>query len=180
MYDGSKLPLEENLANSRRVVEAAREAGVGVEAELGVVGSGSKYASYGARGRGLTDPAVAERFAAESGCDMLAVAVGSAHGQYNAEPRLDLERLREIRRRVEQPLSMHGGSGLSDEQFRAAIAGGICKINIGTDMRLAARDRMVEAARQEGVSYHDLSRAERRGFRERAEHFLDLFAEGAP
>ncbi|MFO8008789.1 MAG: class II fructose-bisphosphate aldolase, partial [Candidatus Brocadiia bacterium] len=75
MYDGSKLAVEENLENTRRVAEAAQAAGAGVEAELGIVGAGSKYSTFGAKGKGFTDPETAGRFAADSGCDILAVAV---------------------------------------------------------------------------------------------------------
>ncbi len=174
MYDGSALPLEENLANARQVVEAAHDLGVGVEAELGIVGRGSEYHSYG--DAGLTDVEDAVRFAAASGCDILAVAIGTAHGEYSAPPRLDLNRLREIRRRVDVPLAVHGGSGHSDEQFRSVIDAGVSKINIGTDLYLAARDGMSEAGRREGVRYFDFLQAARDAFRSRAERYLQLFA----
>ena len=85
MYDGSKLPLEENIANVKMAVRAARTVGAGVEAELGLVGDGSQYDTVGSTGKGFTDPATAERFCAETGCDILAVAIGNAHGFYKAE-----------------------------------------------------------------------------------------------
>ncbi len=175
MYDGSILPLQENLANTRRVIEAAHRVGVAVEAELGIVGSGSDYAEYVADGKGLTDPQAAERFADESACDVLAVAIGTAHGQYNSPPQLDLDRLRQIRQRVEVPLAMHGGSCLSDAQFRSAISNGISKINIGTDLALAAGEAIAEESRGEGVRYFRLGRAAREAVRARAQHYLKLF-----
>jgi len=175
MYDGSALPLEENLANAGRVAGAARAAGVGVEAELGIVGRGSEYDS--SNNEGLTDVESAARFASESGCDVLAVAIGTAHGLYSAEPRLDLDRLRQIRSRVDLPLAVHGGSGLSEEQFRAVIEAGVSKINIGTDLYLAARDGMADVARRDEVRYFDFLQAARDAFRARAEYYLRLFGE---
>ena len=135
-------PLEENIANTRRVVAAAHAAGVGVEAELGHVGMGDQYDSEGRRGIGFTDPANVERFVEQTGVDFLAIAFGTAHGFYNGEPHLDLDLLSEIRRRVDVPLVMHGGTGLSDEQFRAAIAAGINKINFATSIMNSAADNM--------------------------------------
>jgi fructose-bisphosphate aldolase class II len=181
MFDGSLLPFEENLAAAKEVVAAAHCRGVGVEAELGIVGRGSEYDTQGSLGVGLTDPAEAERFAAETGCDILAVAIGSAHGYYTSAPRLDLERLAEIRQRVDLPLAMHGGSGLSPAQFRSAIAGGIAKVNIGTDLGAAARDSLAAVAQETEVGYYQLRAAARKAVQERAEHYLSLFAmEHAP
>jgi fructose-bisphosphate aldolase class II len=180
MYDGSALPFEENLANTRRVAEFARAAGAGVEAELGIVGSGADYASFGARGQGLTDVAEAERFAAEGACDVLAVAIGTAHGHYNAPPRLDLARLRDIRGRTEVPLAVHGGSGLSDDEFGAVIAGGASKINVGTDLMAAAGEAIARQVRTEGPGYFPCIRAARAGVQERVEHYLRLFRTERP
>jgi ketose-bisphosphate aldolase len=134
MYDGSRLTLEENIANTRKVVEAAHAVGAAVEAELGHVGDGHEYQTYGAARVGFTDPAAVEYFVEKTGVDMLAVAFGTAHGFYKGEPHLDLELLGEITRRVDTPLVMHGGTGLSDEQFRGAIAGGVSKINFATNI----------------------------------------------
>ena len=145
MFDGSALPLEQNIANTRQVAKAAHSAGACVEAELGVVGQGAQYEQFGGQGKGFTDPDVAERFVTESGCDVLAVAIGTAHGHYKGTPRLDLERLRRIRAKVSVPLALHGGSGLADAQFRAAIAEGIAKVNIFTDLATAALAGMTEA-----------------------------------
>lgn len=175
MYDGSKLPLEENIANTRLVVRAGHAVGATVEGELGLVGRGSDYQNLGAQRKGFTDPATAERFVAETGIDLLAVAIGSAHGMYDGEPQLDLALLREIRERVEIPLVMHGGSGLSDDQFRAAIADGISKINVFTDLALTAGVRMIEAAKADDASYFGIVRAAQVAFQERVGHFLKVF-----
>lgn len=175
MYDGSQLPLDENIANTRLVVRAAHAVGAGAEAELGHVGSGREYDVFGAQRKGFTDPATVERFVAETGVDFLAIAIGTAHGVYKGEPQLDLELLQEIRRRVEIPLVLHGGTGLSEEQFRSSAAMGISKINIFTDLGLAAGQRMVEAAKSERASYFSISEAARTAFHERCSYFLDLF-----
>ena len=175
MYDGSVLPFQENLANTKRVAEVAHATGAAVEAELGIVGRGADYDSYGARGEGLTDVAEAERFAAESACDVLAVAVGTAHGQYNSPPRLDLDRLRHIRQHVEVPLALHGGSGLSEAQFGLVISNGVAKINVGTDLALAAGEAVARQSRTADAGYFRLVRAARDGTQERVEHYLELF-----
>jgi len=175
MYDGSTLPLEENIANTRLVVRAAHAVGVCVEAEVGHVGSGSSYRSYGALRKGLTDPAIAEQFVAETGVDTLAVAIGNAHGVYDGEPCLDLDLLAEIRRRLDVPLVLHGGSGLSEDQFRSAVAAGISKINIFTDLAMNAHNRMAEAVAADQANYFPVAAAERQAFKDRAMYFLDLF-----
>lgn len=175
MYDGSRLPLEENIANTRLVVRAARAAGAGVEAEVGHVGLGSSYQSFGAQGKGFTDPETAERFVGETGVDCLAIAIGTAHGLYDGEPNLALDLLAEIRERIDVPLALHGGSGLSDDQFRAAVAGGICKINVFTSLAVEATKRMVAASKADDVSYFTLTAQIREAFHQRCAHHLDVF-----
>jgi fructose-bisphosphate aldolase class II len=177
MFDGSKLPLEDNIAQTKLVVRAAHAVGVSVEAELGHVGSGKEYQSFGAKRMGFTDPATVERFAAETGVDFLAVAIGTAHGVYQGDPRLDLDLLDAIRSRVEIPLVMHGGSGLTDAQFRAAIEHGVAKINVATELFMTAADRMVAAARAKSPSYFELARLAADAFRERCGHYIDLFGQ---
>ena len=146
MYDGSKLPLEENIANTCKVVEAAHARGVTAEAELGHVGLGSDYENPDLVRAWYTDPAMVEYFVKQTGVDTLAIAFGNAHGLYKGEPRLDLDLVREVRRRVSIPLVMHGGTGLSDDQFRGAIAAGISKINFATSIMNTAVENMKKAA----------------------------------
>ena len=100
MYDGSKLSMEENIATTRAVVRAAHAVGVGVEAELGHVGRGSEYEDHETRRKGFTDPDSVERFVAETGVDLLAIAIGTAHGLYAGDPHLDFDLLREISARA--------------------------------------------------------------------------------
>jgi fructose-bisphosphate aldolase, class II len=156
MYDGSKLPLEENITNTKRVVESAHALGVSVEAELGHVGMGDQYDSLGGRRLGFTDPEDVEYFVKKTGVDFLAIAFGNAHGLYKGEPHLDLGLVAEIRRRVGVPLVMHGGTGLTDEQFRGAIAAGISKINFATSIMNTAADNMRKAASKPEASMFDI------------------------
>jgi len=175
MYDGSQLPVEENIATTSMVVRAAHAVGASVEAELGHVGRGTDYEEFGGQRLGFTDPDLVERFVAETGVDSLAVAIGTAHGVYKGTPCLDLDLLAEIRRRVDIPLVMHGGSGLTEEQFQAAIAAGISKVNIATDLMLTAGARMVETAKADGASYFGMLDAARQAYRERTAYYMDLF-----
>jgi len=181
MYDGSRLPLEENIATTRLVVRAAHAVGAAVEAELGHVGVGHEYQEFGAQRKGFTDPDAVVRFVEETGVDFLAVAIGTAHGMYQGEPHLDLDLLDEIRQRVDIPLVLHGGSGLSDDQFRAAVAHGISKINIFTNLAIGASSRIVESV-QEAVEqdttnrvFFNAVRSVSTAFQEGCEHCLDVF-----
>ncbi|NLX42167.1 MAG: class II fructose-bisphosphate aldolase [Chloroflexi bacterium] len=176
MFDGSRLPIDENIAITKKVVQAAHAVGAGVEAEIGHVGQGSQYESFGSQREGFTKPDDAERFVAETGVDILAVAIGTAHGPYRGEPKLDYELLAEIHRRLpEIPLVMHGGSGLSDEQFRTAIRTGISKVNIFTDLAQSATAAVQEIAAREHANIMAMSNAFRDAFQSRSEHYLDVF-----
>jgi fructose-bisphosphate aldolase class II len=172
MFDGSRLPIQENTAITRSVVSRAHAAGLYVEAELGVVGSGSNYEND--REAGLTDPDAAVSFVEETGVDILAVAIGTAHGVYHGEPKLDLERLAQIASRIDLPLALHGGSGLSDDQFRAAIAGGMAKANVATDLYMTAGARMAETGREK-PSYWAIHSAAVDAIRKRCSHYISLF-----
>jgi len=175
MFDGSSLPIEENIAQTRAIVRMAHAVGVAVEAELGHVGSGSEYGEYGGKRKGFTRPEDVERFVGETGVDFLAIAIGTAHGVYHGEPQLDLGLLAEIRARVGIPLVLHGGSGLSEEQFRAAVAGGIAKINVATDLILTAGARMAAAGQAENTSYFGLVQTGREAYQQRAAYYIELF-----
>lgn len=130
MLDASTLPFEENIARVKAVVEKARKYGVTVEAELGLVG-GSEDGScdHGIR---CTDPDDAVVYARETGIDALAVAIGNAHGNYPVAPTLAFDVLEKIHERVDIPLVLHGGSGITDKDFQKAISLGIRKVNIAT------------------------------------------------
>ena len=130
MLDASTLPFEENIAKVKTVVEKARKYGATVEAELGLVG-GSEDGScdHGIR---CTDPDDAVVYARETGIDALAVAIGNAHGNYPVAPTLAFDVLEKIHEKVDIPLVLHGGSGITDKDFQKAISLGIRKVNIAT------------------------------------------------
>lgn len=166
MFDGSSLPFDENLKTTRRIATMAHKKGVSVEAELGALAGIEDLVSVKKKDSHLTDPLQAEVFAKKSGCDALAVAVGTSHGafKFRGEPQLDFERLAEIGRRVKLPLVLHGASsvpkdlvanlnkhtrklhqqarlsgsrGVGQALIRNAIKLGVAKVNVDTDLRIA-------------------------------------------
>lgn len=137
MFDGSKYQLEENVAKTQEVVRVAGPAGVSVEAELGKIGGTEDDISVSEADALMTVPEEAKFFVEQTGIDALAIAIGTAHGPYKGEPKLDFARLEKIRQLVEIPLVLHGASGVPEEAIRKAITMGICKINIDTDLRQA-------------------------------------------
>ena len=144
MIDGSKLPYEENVTLTARVVRMAHAKGVSVEAELGAVG-GAEDAVYDENSPDklvLIDPDQAADFVKRTGIDCLAPAIGNVHGMTKQEPRLDTALLREVSKRVDIPLVLHGGSGISEDTIRSLIKDGITKLNIGTELKIAWRDGM--------------------------------------
>lgn len=142
MIDGSHSVLEENIAITKAVVDAAHAGNVPVEAELGKVGGKEDDLDGGAGG--FTDPEEAVRFVEETGVDSLAVAIGTAHGVYKGIPKLDVERLSQIREVVSIPLVLHGTSGIPDEDVKECIRRGICKVNYATDLRIAFTEGVKE------------------------------------
>ena len=136
MLDGSAHPLEENIALTRAAVEACSVSGIGVEGEIGHVGSVNDAAMDE-----FTSPEEAAEFVKATGVCCLAVLIGNAHGHYKKPPKLDIERVKAIRKATGGiPLVLHGGSGIPDEEVKAAIAAGIRKMNIGTDVCCAFAD----------------------------------------
>ncbi|MDI9242956.1 class II fructose-bisphosphate aldolase [Fusibacillus kribbianus] len=131
MYDGSMLPVEENIRLTRRVVDAAHALGADVEAELGHVGFAAQSDQHNLDL--YTRPEVAAKFCEETKVDSVAVAIGSAHGVYLETPKLDLERLDEINAATDTPLVLHGGSGIPNDQLEQAFRRGINKFNVGTE-----------------------------------------------
>lgn len=130
MYDGSVHPFEENIANTKHIVDICDAIGVGVEGELGHIGSVNDDAMDE-----FTDPHEAAEFVKRTGVCCLAVLIGNAHGHYKKTPKLDIDRVKAIREATGgTPLVLHGGSGIPDDQVKAAIKAGIRKMNIGTDV----------------------------------------------
>lgn len=136
MADGSRLSLDDNMALVQAAVDLADRAGAAVEAELGRVEGDEDIALATTAGK-LTEPEDAERFVSKTRAACLAVSIGNAHGHYASPPVLDWTRLREIRQRVEVPLALHGASGLPPDMVRQAVALGIAKVNVNTELRQA-------------------------------------------
>lgn len=134
MYDGSQLPLDENINVLQKVVELAGFAKVSVGGEIGTIGQTSETGEKLEKAY-LTDPKDAQRLVNESGIDCLAVAIGNAHGFYLEKPELDFARLAEITALVRVPLVLHGGTGIPREQIQQAITMGVCKVNFSTILR---------------------------------------------
>lgn len=136
MIDGSHGSFEENIKVSKAVADACNPSGIPVEAELGKVG-GKEDDLDGGDDNPYTDPDQAVEFVKRTGITSLAVAIGTAHGVYKGEPKLDLDRLSEIRKVVDIPLVLHGTSGVPDETVTECVNRGICKVNYATDLRIA-------------------------------------------
>ena len=151
MYDCSTDSYDENVRKVADMARLAHAHGASIEAELGHVGDNEGAGQLSDPGACYTDPQQAREFVAATRVDALAVAVGSAHGAYRLPPKLDFERIRVLRDTVPTPLVLHGGSGLTDEDFRRAIACGISKINIFTDIN-AAQARGAKAALDAGCT----------------------------
>ena len=139
MYDCSTAAYDENVASVAEMVKICRAMGATVEGELGHVGDNEGAGKLENPSDYYTDPAVARDFIQKTGVDALAVAVGNAHGDYKFPPKLDFQRIAEISEITGTPLVLHGGSGLADGDFKAAIQRGICKVNIFTDLDKAGR-----------------------------------------
>ena len=135
MIDGSHGDFESNVAVSKLVADMCRASDVSVEAELGKVG-GKEDDLDGGDGGLFTDPLEAKEFVERTGVNSLAVAIGTAHGMYKGEPKLDLDRLSAIREVVSIPLVLHGGSGIPDSKVQESIRRGICKVNYATELRI--------------------------------------------
>ncbi|MCC3670795.1 class II fructose-1,6-bisphosphate aldolase [Terrisporobacter mayombei] len=135
MIDGSHGSFEDNIALTKSVVEVCKSGNVPVEAELGKVG-GKEDDLDGGEG-GYTDPLEAKEFVEKTNVDSLAVSIGTAHGVYKGEPKLDLDRLSQIKEVVDIPLVLHGTSGVPDEVVTECVNRGICKVNYATDLRIA-------------------------------------------
>lgn len=159
MIDGSKLLFDKNIALTKKVVNYAHAKKIPVEGELGVVPTPQRKlretASIKEREKLMTDPDQAQEFVKKTRVDFLAVAIGNAHGIYKGKPKLDFERLCDIRKKVSVPLVLHGGSGISSQDIKKAIRLGICKINVNTELRLAFSNtlRKVLASKTAFVPY---------------------------
>lgn len=145
MFDGSQLPFKENVYQTRKVVEMAHACGVDVEGEIGCIGSNEDAIEGPGSHIIYTEPEDAVKFVEETHVDALAVAIGTVHGVYLKKPQLDFKRLHTIRQMVDIPLVMHGGSGLSEADFSAAVENGMNKINAYTNVSIATGKALRDA-----------------------------------
>lgn len=174
MFDGSHLPLDENIAETCRIIEMARPYGAAVEAEIGCVG-GSEDGSEEIAMH-CTDPADAVRFEQETEVDALAIAIGNAHGNYKATPKLRFDILAQVAADTHTPLVLHGGTGISPEDFRRCAQTGIQKINIAT-ATFDSAEQTVRGAYDAGAigGYYDLQGAEVQGAYKNAHRHILIF-----
>ena len=177
MYDGSVLPYEENVANTKIAVAMAKEYGANVEAEIGQLASREGGTEANAGGPVYTDPDLAVKFCAETGIDALAPSFGTAHGIYKSKPVLDLDRVKVIAERTKLPLVMHGGSGVSDEDYRIAIQNGIRKINYYSYMSKAGVGAVKAMLEAEDVTFfHDLALVAQNTMENNAARAMSIFS----
>ena len=177
MYDGSVLPYEENAKNTRAAVALAKDFGAGVEAEIGKMAAREGGSEPSACGPVYTDPELAVKFCRETGIDALAPSFGTAHGLYKSKPVLDLERVKTIAEKTALPLVMHGGSGVSPEDYRIAIRNGIRKINYYSYMSNAGVRAVKALLEAENVTFfHDLAFAAQQAMEENAADAMRVFA----
>ena len=172
MFDGSAKPYEQNIAETREMVKIAHAFGATVEGEIGHVGEAAKEDNL------LTDmyttPEEAKAYLEATGVDALAVAIGSAHGVYKKKPMLNIERLKEISSAVKVPLVLHGGSGLSDDDFKNTIRNGIAKVNIFTDLCLAG-ERAMKDVEEKKLGYLETRNLKVDYIKEAVKHKMVLF-----
>ena len=172
MYDGSQLTAEENCKNTSLTVEWAQKRGISVEAEVGSMGA----REGGAEGNEsiYTDPDAAREFVEKTGIDALACAFGTAHGIYLKKPKLDFDRLDRIHKTVSVPLVMHGGSGVSDEDYRRVIELGIRKINYYTYMAKAGGTAIADMT--DKTFFHDIELTAQLAMKENVKHAVKVFS----
>ena len=174
MIDRSMLPFEENVEQTREITRIAHACGVSVEAELGHVGQGRDYSVDGTRA--LTDPQEAKRFVELTEVDCLAVAVGTAHGAYRGTPVIQFERLEQIQKAVDIPLVLHGGSGTGMRNLQRAIQLGVCKINLGTDLRMGAFTAIKEYVQQaKNPQFNECYQALKTGYKAKLVQYIQGF-----
>lgn len=171
MIDASVKPYAENVATVKEVVAYCKPLGIPVEAEIGHVGEGDEYDPDNYF---YTDPDQAAQFVADTGIDAVAVAIGNAHGAYKSEPKINYEVLTAIENAVSIPLVLHGGSGISDADFKKIIKHGIAKINIFTELTQQAAVEL-QAIPTESLDIFSATAAIRSGFKKRTLEKIELF-----
>lgn len=172
MFDGSAKPYGQNIEETKEIVKIAHAFGASVEGEIGHVGEAAQGDE--SLENMYTTVAEAKEYLENTGVDALAVAIGSAHGVYKKKPKLNIERLKEIADAVSVPLVLHGGSGLSDDDFKNTIREGIAKVNIFTDLCLAGERAMKDGAEKK-LGYLETRNLKVENIKEAVKHKMSLF-----
>lgn len=176
MYDGSMLPYEQNLANTKKVCEVAHACGVSVEAELGSLAAGDKSHEGSADDKEVyTDPKLAKEFVEITKVDALAVSVGTVHGLYKGKPNIRFDILEEINKEVGIPLVMHGGSGIPEEDILKSIANGISKINVNTEIATYAVEQTAKYLQEKQPHFSVLSLKQEEFVKEIVKKYIAFF-----
>ncbi len=170
MIDASVKPFKQNIAISKEVAEFAHKHNVVVEAEIGHVGSGVNYENHSETDSIYTNVSDAIEFVKQTNVDSLAVSIGTAHGIYKGEPKLDFDRLQELSQALTIPLVLHGGSSSGDENLRRCATSGISKINIFTDLMVGAFDNIKDAK-----DYLELQENAQEGMKKVLRHYYEVF-----
>jgi fructose-bisphosphate aldolase class II len=167
MADRSTLSYEENVAQVKELAKVAHACGVSIEGEIGHVGTGNNYAVDGSTN--LTEPEEAIKFCEETGIDAVAIAIGTAHGKYSGTPHLDFDRLDKIRKLVDTPLVLHGGSSTGDDNLQRVSRSGITKINIATDLLVEGGEFAFAGEKPEAMNNFF------KGYKSKLAHYIKLF-----
>lgn len=172
MIDASQDTFEENVRKTKEIIDYAHPKGVVVEAEIGHVGAGENYENHETSDSQYTTVEEAKKFAEETGVDSLAISIGTAHGMYKGIPEINFERLKEIAAAVDTPLVLHGGSSSGDENLNRCAINGITKINIFSDLLVAAKE---EIDNNKPENYLDVKALSKQGMQKCLEHYYSVF-----
>lgn len=176
MYDGSALPFEENLKNTKLVCRVAHASGVSVEAELGSLATGlESHEGSDEDVEKYTDPQQAKQFVKETGVDCLAVSIGTVHGLYKGKPDIRIDILEEINKEVNIPLVLHGGSGTPESDLRACISNGIAKINVNTEISNHVVSKTKEILADTRPHYSELSISQKESVKEVVKKYINIY-----
>lgn len=172
MIDASQDTFEENVRKTKDIIDYAHPKGVVVEAEIGHVGAGENYENHETSDSQYTTVEEAKKFAEETGVDSLAISIGTAHGMYKGIPEINFDRLKEIAAAVDTPLVLHGGSSSGDENLNRCAINGITKINIFSDLLVAAKE---EIDNNKPETYLDVKALSKQGMQKCLEHYYAVF-----
>lgn len=172
MVDASQYPFEENVKRTKEIVEYAHKRGVVVEAEIGYVGANENFEGHEGKDSRYTTVEEAKKFVEQTNVDSLAISIGTAHGIYKGTPKINFDRLKEIRAEVETPLVLHGGSSSGDENLKHCALNGITKINIFSDLLVAAK---TEIDKNKLKTYLEIKEAAKKGMQQCLEHYYKVF-----